>query len=234
MTIPNSFCFSPSRIINGMGTGYRKFATVGVKLTLGLILSVNICMGVLIYSNWRAQKQISAQTDSLMRIKDDVLATLRDKVFEMEKKYLAISDQFEFSPVSAQLQWILDQHKVISKDLVDRRELLQDIFSREERRDLEQGRLIIKLRDGSPIVAVRVSDTDPSITARTRIWTLAADDAVSVVAAIRHQMPMFENHTHSLKISMIRFPTPLITWHTNSRASGIHLTKPLTHFLKKI
>ncbi|MBP9599064.1 MAG: hypothetical protein KBE30_08005, partial [Desulfobacter sp.] len=75
MTISNPSCFRPSRIIDGMGTGYHKYATVGVKLTLGLVLSVNICMGVLIYSNWRTQKQISAQTDSLIQIKDDVLAT---------------------------------------------------------------------------------------------------------------------------------------------------------------
>lgn len=199
MTISNPSCFRPSRIIDGMGTGYHKYATVGVKLTLGLVLSVNICMGVLIYSNWRTQKQISAQTDSLMQIKDDVLATLRDKVFEMEKKYLAISDYFEFSPVSAQLKWILGWYKVISKDIVDKHELVQDIFSREERRDLEQGRLIIKLWDGSPIVAVRITDTAPSINAPTRIWTLAANDPVSAVAAIRDQMPMFENRTHSLQ-----------------------------------
>ncbi|WP_020587265.1 response regulator [Desulfobacter curvatus] len=83
--------------------------------------------------------------------------------------------------------------------MVGQWELLQDIFSREERRDLELGRLVITLRDGSLIVAVRVSDTGPSITTRTRIWTLAADDAVSAVAAIRDQMPVFENRTHSVQ-----------------------------------
>ena len=167
---------------------YGKYVTVGFKLTLGLVLSANICMSLFTYHNWSAHKRIAEQVDDVMAIKDELLINLRDKVFEMERNYLSIPHQFAYDPFSKQLSWIQEAYQVVSTQTIKGRENYTTIFSRDERRDLNLGRLVVKEWESKVIAAHIALDDDQLIDGTLIILILNSETPSATVEKITHEI----------------------------------------------
>lgn len=136
----------------------KNWITVGGKLTLGIALISNLCIGILLTANWQMAKHLETMTGELMSIKDDLNCDLRHKVLEIQEKYLKISDFFRVDPTREMFDWLAGAYPVKSDELLRGRDAYTPLFSRRERRDLSKGGFVINYDAGKIKVSAGILD----------------------------------------------------------------------------
>ncbi len=168
---------------------FKNYMPLGLKLTLVILITVNLCVGALVFLNWRTANQIDDKTRSLMVVKDRLMASLRNKVFEMEDKYLSVSRQFGFDSVSRDLEPLIESnYYLLDKRVIVGRENYRPYFTREERRDISLERVVVKEIDDQVVVAFGIFGISRKFSDKIMFMSFASPDPQSTLQEIRAQI----------------------------------------------
>ncbi len=146
--------------------------TVGVKLTLGVAIVSNLCIGALLITNRQLNRRIETMTGELMLIKDDMNTDLRHTVIEIQEKYLKIPDFFSVNPTSEILSFVESSFTVEKDEVLRGRAAFKPWFGRSQRRDLSKGRCVVKEKNGETYVAAGILDENGEFTDNVRRLSL--------------------------------------------------------------
>lgn len=145
-------------------SSYLKFmhgmVTVGWKLVLGTAIATNLCIGALLYVNWQANLQVKNQMDALSLSKDEVNRDLREKIFELQKKYLEIPSFFKIDPREAVWNWLDEHFHFETEQVLEGRPAYKSLYNRTERRDLVNGKYVVQDIDGKIVVSRGLKNED--------------------------------------------------------------------------
>lgn len=138
--------------------------TVGVKLILGVGLVSNLCMGVLIYTNWTATRDVGDKTNALLSLNAELNADLRESIFQLQEKYLQIPDLLTVDPAAAIKKQIRNGFTVDREEVLEGRPNYGKFFKRKQRRDISKGKFIVQIKDGGLIVSGGILDPGGAFT----------------------------------------------------------------------
>lgn len=141
-----------------------KLFTVGVKLLVGVAIVSNICIGSLLYVNWKANQSLSRTVDELLTIHRQDSDNLRKTVVDLQKKLLSLTDFFHIDP-KEDIQHYLEQNLVIQKaEKLTGREQYVRLYPRTGRRNLAQKKTVIQEEGDTLIVSWGIFDEQNNFT----------------------------------------------------------------------
>jgi hypothetical protein len=121
-----------------------KLFTVGVKLLVGVAIVSNICIGGLLYVNWKANQSLSYTVDELLTIQKQDSDNLRKTVVDLQGKLLSLTD-FSRIDQKGDIQHYLEQNLVRQKaeKLTGRKQYVR-LYPRTDRRNLAKNKAVIQ------------------------------------------------------------------------------------------
>ncbi|HCY83642.1 MAG TPA: hypothetical protein DHV36_00740 [Desulfobacteraceae bacterium] len=132
--------------------------TVGVRLILGVGLVSNLCMGVLIYTNWKSTQEVSDKTNALLDLNAGLNAELRESISQLQAKYLKIPDMLTVDPAGAVKKQIQAAFTLDGEEILEGRPNYGKYFKRRQRRDISKGKFVVQVKDGQLIVSKGLTD----------------------------------------------------------------------------
>jgi len=129
-------------------TAKHAWLSVGLKMMISVGLVSNLCIGVLIYVNFKASSQVAVETNALFEVNASMNENLRSKIFELQKKYLEIPKLLQIDVQEQILDWIKDRYHVEKEEMVKGRENYGKFFTRSGRRDISKGGFAVQDKDG--------------------------------------------------------------------------------------
>ncbi|MFH1152486.1 MAG: HAMP domain-containing methyl-accepting chemotaxis protein [Pseudomonadota bacterium] len=154
----------------------KNWITVGGKLTLGLALVSNLCIGAMLTANWTMNTRLDTITRDLMTIKDDLNSDLRKTVLDIQEKYLKIPAFLAIDPTGEILAMLAGTYPVNEDTLLKGRDDYRDLFDRKERRDLSKGGFVIQKGEGKIFVSVGLLDGSGEFTGSVRRIAVQGND----------------------------------------------------------
>ena len=135
-----------------------KLFTVGVKLLVGVAIVSNICIGGLLYVNWKANQSLSRTVDELLTIHKQDSDNLRKTVVDLQEKFLSLTDYFRIDP-KRDIQQYLEQNLMIQKtEKLTGREQYVRLYPRTDRRNLAGKKIVVQEEGDTLIVSWGVFD----------------------------------------------------------------------------
>ena len=150
--------------------------TVGVKLILGVGLVSNLCMGVLIYTNWAATREVGEKTNALLTLNAGLNADLRDRIAQILDKYLKIPELLAVDPAAAIINQVKDAYTVDNEEILEGRPSYGKFFKRKQRRDISKGKFVVQAKDGKLLLSQGIMDDQGEFTDTVRIMHLTSAD----------------------------------------------------------
>lgn len=127
--------------------------SVGLKMTIGVGLISNICIGCLIYFNSKAFSQIGVETGALLLVNADLQRELRNSIFDLQKKYLEIPELLRVDPAGRIKDWLESTYSFERETTIRGRENYRSFFSRSQRRDISKGWFVVQVSDDGIVVS---------------------------------------------------------------------------------
>lgn len=178
------FLFFPgSKISASSGSAQKKsWVSVGMKIIVGVGLVTNCCIVLLIYVNYQAFSQVTAQTNALLQASDGMHTDLRNNIFELQKKYLEIPKLLEVNAGQKILAWIKENFTIAKEEKITGRDNYRQFYNRRQRRDISKGLVVVQEKEGQILVSRGILDENKVfMDVVHHIWllsdTLAADAA---------------------------------------------------------
>ncbi len=134
--------------------GNRQWLTIGLKLILGITIASNLCIGLLLYTNWQSTKDVTLQYNSLLQIQSEMSSNLRDKIHELQENYQKIPGFFSEDKTRIALDWIKANYSVAKQENLIGRENYKSLYNRAARRDLSKGRFVVQNDSGGLVVSL--------------------------------------------------------------------------------
>jgi methyl-accepting chemotaxis protein len=172
----------------------HSWITVGVKLIAAVTVISTVCIGILYYANSRLNRSVESKVEDLLLIHEQLGRNLRETVFALQKKYLALPDFFQ-TDVHGQITTYLERNFQISgNEILKGRDQYGHFYSREERRDLAQGTSVVQSQTDGLIVSLGLQDTAGNFSEAVQRITLRSDlpeqdrlSILDVIFSIRQQ-----------------------------------------------
>lgn len=158
--------------------------SVGLKMVIGVGLVSNLCIGMLVYMNFKAFSQVGEETNQLMAVMSDMNDNLRTSIFDLQKKYLEIPKLLQVDPAREISDWIHATYTVETEDILEGRENYGKLFKRRQRRDISKGRFVVQEQDGMIVVSRGILDKDGTFTETVVRLGLASSQPDQDMAAI--------------------------------------------------
>lgn len=132
--------------------------TVGVKLLLGVALVSNICIGGLLYGNWKAGQSLSSAVDMLLTIQKQDSDNLRKTVVDLQGKLLSLTDFFKVDLKGDIKDYLKNNLQVQKIEKLKGRESYVHLYPRTARRNLTKKRTVIEEKGDQLVVSWGVFD----------------------------------------------------------------------------
>ncbi|SLM32489.1 putative methyl-accepting chemotaxis citrate transducer (Citrate chemorecitrate transducer protein) [Desulfamplus magnetovallimortis] len=144
-----------NEIITG---GHKSFLTLGMKLVVVVGLVSSLCIGLLVFVNWNANRDISVKIEGVTALRDGLSQHLRNEIVNLQDKYLQIPQYFEVNPTKDILTWIDSNYPDKSEQFLKGRSQYASLFSRTQKRDISKGKFITHIMNDSLIVVQGLMD----------------------------------------------------------------------------
>jgi len=165
-------------------TGKATWLTVGMKLLIGVGLVTNLCMGVLMYTGWKASRDVGEKTRSLLTLNAGLNADLRARITILQEKYLQIPELLAVDPSRTIWDKIKAEYSVVKAERLQGRDAYRGYFKRKQRRDISKGRLVVVNKEGELIVARGLLDDTALFSQTVDLLYLSADDPEATAMAL--------------------------------------------------
>lgn len=182
---PKKFPFFPgSKIPASSGSAKKKsWVSVGMKIMAGVGLVTNCCIVLLIYVNYQAFSQVTAQTDALLQASDGMHADLRNNIFELQTKYLEIPKLLEVNAGQKILAWIKENFTIAKEEKITGRDNYRQFYNRRQRRDISKGLVVVQEKKGQILVSKGIMDQNKVfMDAVHHLWLLSDTPAADAAA----------------------------------------------------
>ncbi|MCG8619521.1 MAG: methyl-accepting chemotaxis protein [Desulfobacterales bacterium] len=150
--------------------------TVGVRLILGVGLVSNLCMGVLIYTNWKSAREVGDRTNALMELNTGLNAELRESISQLQTKYLQIPDMLTVDPAAAIKKHIQTGFSIDGEEILEGRTNYGKHFKRRQRRDISKGKFVVQVKNGQLIVSKGLTDEKGEFTDNVSMTYIRSSD----------------------------------------------------------
>ncbi len=166
-------------------TKRRSRLTLGLKILIGVAITSNICIGSLVYSVWRANENIKVNVDSLMQIRAEDSAGLREAIVELQERMLSIRSFLKVQPDKELRDNLLTIYSLKEKKILEGREAYKSKYNRTERRDLSKRRAVVKEAGENFSISFGVFDQQGSFLNNVEVFEFkkGPDDTVESVKA---------------------------------------------------
>lgn len=134
--------------------------TVGTKVLCGVALATNIFIGALVYFNMQSSETIKNTVDDVLTIRENLSVNLREKIFELQKEFLELPTLFESNPQQEIIDIIKKRYPVADTETLEGRTNYARLFSRSERRDISQGKVVVQNDTGKTVVSYGIVDEE--------------------------------------------------------------------------
>ncbi|MCG8529034.1 MAG: methyl-accepting chemotaxis protein, partial [Desulfovibrionales bacterium] len=139
-------------------------------LLVGVGLTSNLCMGFLIFTNHRTAEQITDKTTALFSLNAQLNQSLRDQVAQLQENYLDIPRFLNSDPKDQWISTLRQRWPGAREKILKGRSQYKGIFSRQQRRDLSQGKFVLAPLDGQVVLARGILDKAGGFT--DSVWLL--------------------------------------------------------------
>lgn len=155
---------------------HKTWLSVGMKLILGVGLASNLCMVVLIYSNFIAGKVVGEKTNDLLALNAGLNQELRAEVGKLQQKYLEIPKLLQADDGERVLGEIKQKFRVAKEETLTGRSQYGHFFDRNQRRDISKGEFVVQVENGQITISKGLSDESGAFTDQVyRLYTEYAD-----------------------------------------------------------
>ena len=125
----------------------RSWMSVGLKMMIGVGLISNLCIGGLIYVNFQTFTQVGDRTSTLLLDTAEMNQDLRNRISDLQIKYLEIPKMLEVNPEVGIRNWLKDSYTVSEEKKIIGGDNYRKLFKRSERRDISKGKFVVKPDD---------------------------------------------------------------------------------------
>ncbi|MFO7749432.1 MAG: methyl-accepting chemotaxis protein [Desulfobacteraceae bacterium] len=155
----------------------KTWLTVGMKLTLGVAVVSNLCIGVLLYDNWQANREVGATTAEVIKTVDRLNKDLRSRMVELQTRFLTIPKALETDPAGKIVNWLETNYTLTGETVLEGRKNYARRFKRSQRRDISKGRFVV-VRDGQDLTVYRgVMTAEGEFADKVSVVKVDTDDA---------------------------------------------------------
>jgi len=148
--------------------------TVGGKLLLGVALASNCFIGALLLVNHRATTRIDGMMAEVLAIREGVDAHLRQTIVRLQQEFVALPALFAGDPKTAVLEQVERKFQVRQRERLSGRDSYASLYSRAEKRDLANGRMIAGIENGILLLTQGLFDDQGAFTAAIERLHLAS------------------------------------------------------------
>lgn len=122
--------------------------TVGIKLLIGVALTSNCCIGILLLVNQRANIKVEDMSSRMLSIRDRIDTNLRETIVGLQNEFGKLPSLFEHDFKQSVLDRVAHDFGIAGREQLADRDAWASLFSRTEKRDLANGRLVAHVVEG--------------------------------------------------------------------------------------
>ncbi len=150
--------------------------SLGMKLLIGVGLISNLCIGILVFVNWQANKEITHKIEEVTVLRDNLARNLRQEIVGLQDKYLEIPRYLEVDPTKDIFKWIEKNYPGKEDQVIEGRSNYKSFFSRTQRRDIALGCFVPHIVEGTLMLSRGMMDENGSFTGAVHMMRLPSDD----------------------------------------------------------
>jgi methyl-accepting chemotaxis protein len=181
--------------------------TIGLKLLLGVALASNGCILTLLWLNHHATQRVQGMMAEVLTIREEVEGNLRGSIVQLQRQFIDLPRLFSNDPKQQILQQVEHTFPISQRLRLAGREHYASAYTRTEKRDLSQGKLVVGIDNGSLILShgmfddqgkfndeveqLRLVSSDPE-NDRQRLQTLIAELEAKSSGAIFYEQKLAE------------------------------------------
>ncbi|MBI5558576.1 MAG: hypothetical protein HY885_13160 [Deltaproteobacteria bacterium] len=142
----------------------NRHITVGLKILFGVAVVSNIFIGAIHYTNRYSQQKIEISTNKLLSIHEQLSSNQRETIVKLQDKYLSLSDFFQTNQTRDVISSLAADYQVSEPELIEDRGKFTQLYTRNERRDLANGKVITRAEQDRVVVSRGIFSPDNSFT----------------------------------------------------------------------
>ncbi len=192
---------------NKRGAGWL---TVGIKLLIGVALTSNCCIGVLLLVNHRANIKVEDMTSRMLSIRDRIDANLRETIVGLQHEFGRLPSLFEHDFKQSVLDRVERDFGIAGREQLAGRDAWASLFSRTEKRDLTNGHLVAQVVEGRLYLSHGLTDGQGAFTGTVERLQLGGNQAenglvhiqalLDAAASGHDRSELREQQIHSLQL----------------------------------
>lgn len=192
---------------NKRGSGWL---TVGIKLLIGVALTSNCCIGVLLLVNHRANIKVEDMTSRMLSIRDRIDANLRETIVGLQNEFGRLPSLFEHDFKQSVLDRVERDFGIAGREQLAGRDAWASLFSRTEKRDLANGHLVAQVVEGRLYLSHGLTDGQGAFTGTVERLQLGGNQAenglvhiqalLDAAASGQDRSELREQQIHSLQL----------------------------------
>lgn len=152
----------------------KSWITVGAKLLVGVALASNCFIGALLYINYQSTLNIEEMIGKVLAIRERVDVNLRETIVKLQKEFSGLPNLFITDPKKGLLDQVQRDFQVESTQQLAGREAYASLFSRTEKRDLANGRVVATIDTGKLLLSHGLMDAQGAFTSVVEQLRLAS------------------------------------------------------------
>ncbi len=143
----------------------KSWITVGAKLLTGVALASNCFIGALLYINFQSTLNIEEMIGKVLAIRERVDVNLRETIVKLQKEFSALPHLFITDPKKGVLDQVQRDYQIEGTHQLAGREAYASLFSRTEKRDLANGRVVATIDQDKLFLSHGLVDEQGAFTA---------------------------------------------------------------------
>ena len=152
----------------------KSWITVGAKLLAGVALASNCFIGALLSINYQSTLNIEEITSKVLAIRERVDGNLRETIVKLQKEFAGLPHLFISDPKKGVLDQVQRDFQIEGPHQLAGREAYAALFSRTEKRDLANGRVVATIDQGTLLLSYGLMDAQGAFTAVVEQLRLAS------------------------------------------------------------
>lgn len=177
------------------------FMTLGMKLLIGVGLISNLCIGTLLFVNWKANQDIGMKIAEVKALRESLSQNLRHEIVNLQEKYLEIPKYLATDPSKDILKWIEKKYPDKEEKIFRNRSSYKSFFSRSQRRDLAKGKFVTRIIDGSLTVSQGVLDEQGNFKESVKTFFLSTNDLENELKTVFSEIETLSSTDNTEKLT---------------------------------
>ncbi len=161
-------------------------------MMIGVGFFSTLCIGLLLFVNITAFSEINSRTKAMINLHVDMNSRLRAGIFDLQKKHLEIPGLLETETGTQFEEWFKASFPEVKEECLTGDDLYRKTFSRTQRRDLANGRIIAVKTEQSVMVAKGIMIDNGHFSGDILCWIVSSNQPEEAMAAIQSRIEALE------------------------------------------